>query len=135
MPYKPNKTSFKYDNRKAKGHGRPKISAELRAIQNISADNLTRIISKYFKMGLTEFDKARLNPEIARIDAYVTNIIHRAITDSDPQIARDLLDRMVGKVKEVVTVDITRDDEVDEALRDVPEKNVIAYLRSTIRVA
>ncbi len=134
-PKGPNSTSFK-PGQSGNSGGAPKLSAELKAIKELHGNEFKRICSKYFRMNGPEFEMHIDNPYLPRIEQLVVNVINRSIVESDITIARELLERTMGKVKETVEIESASKDElIDEQLAGVPTQNVVDYLRRVAKVA
>lgn len=81
--------------------GRPRVPKELKGIKALSPNLLGKLITKY---GGMDRDKLRLkaaDPRTPALDLMIISIITKAIKDGDYTRLNFLLDRTIGKVKEV----------------------------------
>lgn len=86
--------------------GTIKLPDELKAIKSLSQLEVTKLISKYARMNRDELIAAKNNPAIPVVDLTVISIFAKSIELGDFTRFAFLLDRCVGKVK-----DITEDEE------------------------
>lgn len=93
-------------------NGRPKIPEELRGIVALNQSEVTRIISKYARMDLTQLELAAQNPRTSVLDLGIISIFRKAVEQGDYTKLSFLLDRSVGKVP------VAYEDEIERAARE-----------------
>ena len=84
--------------------GRPKLTPELKAIKQLTTDELKRIISKHFRTTYEELEKIDKNPKETGLNRLLVSSILRAIKEGDPYKAEALFQRCLGKITEKVEV-------------------------------
>ena len=129
------KNQFKKGNKTGKGHGRPKIPKEIVvARQDFTADELRIKLAKYLRMDPRSIKKtmadikADKGEHVDAVDLVIMQIIWKAIAEGDPRRLDFLLDRLIGRVKEVKEVSITH------ALEEKPDSEVLELGKEAIRV-
>lgn len=80
--------------------GKPKLAPELRAIKNYHADEIKKIICKYFQMPWAQVLEAVQDTTLPTIELVFASTLNKAILEGDSSRVVHLLDRVVGKVKE-----------------------------------
>ncbi len=133
-PKGPNATTIKAGETRNPG-GRPKLSPEVKALRAISGEELSRIISKYFRLPVSALYTFIADPTAPSIHVYICTMITSAIEMKDPSLAKELLERMCGKVKDQLQIELNRDEEVKEQIAGVPKKNIFQALRETAAMA
>lgn len=84
--------------------GRPKLTPELRAIKQLTTDELKRTISKWFRTTYEELEKIDKDPKETGLNRLLVSSILRAIKEGDPYKAEALFQRCLGKITEKVEV-------------------------------
>ena len=84
--------------------GRPKLSPELKAIKQLTTDELKRTISKYFRTTFEKLEEIDKNPKETGLNRLLVSSILRAIKEGDPYKAEALFQRCLGKITEKVEV-------------------------------
>lgn len=106
-----NDTRFKPGNRASVGKGRPKVPDELKAkIRDnplLTRDDFRFIIDKYMKLSTSAIQQEIQNPNLPAVEIMIAKIVAEGIKSGDTSKLNFLLDRHVGKVKEVIEQDIT----------------------------
>lgn len=106
--------------------GRPVLPPELRAIKILTPLELSAYVSKYAKMPAIEMKEAVLNPTLPMIELVIANIFMRAVEQGDYQRLAFLLDRAVGRPKEIITEpdkfeSMTNDDLINYIRENIPQ--------------
>jgi hypothetical protein len=100
MKRPPTKGSFK-KGQSGNPSGRFK-DKELQELRRLSTAEFTKSINKFFYLTQDQLKEEIKKPELPMIDLLVGTMLARAVKDQDPQRAQFLLDRSIGKVKDVV---------------------------------
>lgn len=95
--------------------GRPKLPPELRAIKALSVEEINRLVSKYARMAPQDVSALVDAGAIPMLELCIARIFQESAAKGDNMRLSFLLDRAVGKVKEVVQ------DEDDESWREIQE--------------
>lgn len=97
--------------------GRPRIPPELKTIRSLNSEELCKLISKFGRMNLDEIRVFLQDTTTPNIEATVANLWLQARTKASLQHFAILMDRSVGKVKdmeettdETESVTITKDN-------------------------
>ncbi len=105
--------------------GRPKLPPEIKAFKNLSYKQFLEALKEYSQMSKSEIAEILKDSSRKSFDIMVAKIVEQAMNGQGD--GRSLLiERLWGKVPEVSHV-----KNLDSALDDVPEENVIEYLRKT----
>jgi hypothetical protein len=92
---------FEKGNQAAKGHGRPPVPPDLKAVKALSKTLVEKTIAKYAAMSLEDLALASEDKSLPMLDHMTIAITQKAFDDADQKRFDFLLDRSVGKVKEV----------------------------------
>jgi hypothetical protein len=84
--------------------GRPPLSAELKAIKELTADEIKRTIAKYFRLAKRDVEEILIDEELPSLDHLIASTICVAIKNGDISRAEYLFMRSLGKVKDVMEV-------------------------------
>lgn len=98
----------------------------------LSVEKLKRKISELADKTIGELGAVLSNTNTTAIDALIASIMLRAIKDADCNRFQFLLDRAIGKVKDVVEIAASRLDGEEER---IPPERVADFLRSIVRNA
>ena len=83
------------------GPGRPKMPEELKAVKSLTKTMVEKVIAKYSTMSLEELRVAAANEKLPTMEHMVIAVALKAVEEADHKRTDFLLDRSVGKVKEV----------------------------------
>lgn len=78
------------------------IPENLRHIKNLTQPELTKIVSKYARMVISELQKAIKDPTIPVLELSIASIFNKSIQHGDYTRLAFLLERAVGKVPTIV---------------------------------
>lgn len=84
--------------------GRPALSPELKAIKELTADELKRTIAKYFRMPKDDITAVLGMGVLPSLDHVIAATIVKAIQNGDILRAEYLFMRCLGKVKDVMEI-------------------------------
>jgi len=98
----------------------------------LSVEGVKTAIGKHAHMTIGELGQVLTNPETKSMDAMIASIMLKAIKDADCNRFQFLLDRAIGKVKDVVEIAASRLDEAEER---IPPEKVAEFLRSVVKAA
>ncbi len=104
-----------------------KLPEELKAIKSLTQVEVTKLISKYARMSVDELVDAKNDSNLSVIDLTIVSIFSKSIEFGDFGRLSFLLDRCVGKIKEVV-----EDEEATEE-REALEKLTAKELYELIK--
>ena len=107
--------------------GRQKLPEELRAIKALSPTEVCRIVSKYARMTRIELQKSIDNPDIPMIDLTICSIFAQSAKNGDYQRLAFLLDRAIGKVKEM-----EHDENDREELQKLSLNELLALVKDNL---
>jgi hypothetical protein len=99
----PEHTRFKKGSSGNPG-GRPKLSPELKKINELTVDELKRTIAKHFRMTMEELTDVLHDPNSITLDLVICSAIAKAIKEGDMGRAEYLFMRSLGKVTEKLEV-------------------------------
>ncbi len=84
--------------------GRPPLCPELKAIKELTADEIKRTIAKYFRLPKRDVETILQHDELPAIDHLIASTICVAIKNGDISRAEYLFMRSLGKVTEKMEV-------------------------------
>lgn len=82
--------------------GKPALSPELKAIKELTTDELKRTIAKHFRLEKLELQEIYENPHSIAIDLVLVSAILKAIDTGDIYKAESLFMRCLGKVTDKI---------------------------------
>ncbi len=85
--------------------GRPKLPEHLRAIASLTQDEVTKLVSKYARMTRDELQAAVSSTTTPMLEISIASIFAQAAKHGDFSRLAFLLDRAIGKVKDVQVAD------------------------------
>ena len=103
------------------GPGRPPLPKDLKAVKSLSKTRVEKIISKYGEMSLEDLQAAADDKSLPAIEHMVIAIALKAVDESDYKRTDFLLDRSVGKVKEIKELILPEPTYIERASGDVIE--------------
>jgi Uma2 family endonuclease len=86
----------------ANPNGRPKLSPEVKAIQNLTNEKLITILNDLVGCTLPELKAKLADPAASVFTLTIGSVLKQALEKGDHQRIEFLLNRMLGKVKEQV---------------------------------
>jgi len=92
----------------------------------LSKTTIERLVHRLLKLTGNDLQDLVDNPKTASLEALVAKIIQKAIETGDPSRLNFLLDRSIGKVKDIAEV---HQHNYDDILDKQPKENVIELLR------
>jgi hypothetical protein len=108
--------------------GRPVLPDDLKAVSEISPTKLKLLLSHYLSISITDLKEIAEDPQLSGIEALLIGVIIKAIVNGDSLRADFLLNRLVGRVKEIEQKD-PHDGET-EALKLIPREQLLLLVRS-----
>lgn len=81
--------------------GRPHLEKELQKVKGLYAQEFKKIVARYCRMPLSKLQESFEDPKTKSLDLAVIKILIKTIKTGDSNGLNFLLDRTVGKVKEV----------------------------------
>lgn len=85
--------------------GKPKLPKELKEIVQFTNAEMQRVISKYFRMDKEEINIAGDSTTLPMIEVVIARTIQSSAKYGDYHKVLPLVDRLCGKVKEMIEVD------------------------------
>ena len=118
---------------KPKPPGRPWVKGQSgnpagKPKQLLTVDNVSALFGRFATMTREKLQAVAQNPDSTMIEIMVASIMAKAAKDGDYSRMAFLLDRTIGKVKDVAEVHQRIEGSL-EAIDAHPEKNVLALLR------
>ena len=110
--------------------GHAKIPAELRAIKSLTQLEVTKLISKYARMSSLELSVALERKDLPILELAFISIFQKSVEDGDFTRIAFLLDRCIGKVKEVVEDEEERAER--EELSKIPLQDLLKLVQSNL---
>lgn len=98
----------------------------------LSVEGVKAAIGKHASMTIGELGGVLIDPDTKSLDAMIASVMLRAIKDADCGRFQFLLERAIGKVKDVVEIAASKLDDVEER---IPPEKVAAFLRTVIKAA
>lgn len=89
-------------------NGRPKLTTELLEARKLNQIAVGSIINKYMNMGIGEIQQDCERADIKALEAMIGKIIVEAHKFGDYSRVNFLFDRMIGKVKETIEVELPK---------------------------
>lgn len=111
----------------AGGPGRPKISQEEQEYRAFDRAELRKIVMRYMQMPVRELVETKKNIDLPAIDHFVMKVIGEGINKGDHTRLDALLDRVIGKVKQVVE-NVGERSVVDSELLDQMHKELVMLI-------
>jgi hypothetical protein len=98
-------TSFK-PGQSGNPKGQPKLDKHLKEVQKLTGVRFNAIVSKYASCSKEELYAIVQDPKTSVLDLTVCSILSKAMSQGDHGRLNFLLDRTIGKVKEVKEVQV-----------------------------
>lgn len=95
--------------------GQPKLPEDIKAARKLTTIEFERAVNKYLYQDKAAITKAAADPSTPVIELLITSILHKAVVLGDEKRLAFLLDRIIGKVKERMEI------EVESAMRNLQE--------------
>lgn len=86
------------------------IPEELRGITSLTQRETTKIISKYARMTMTDIEDCLNNPSLPVLDGAICSIFKQSVRKGDFGRLAFLLDRAIGKIKEIEQEEDSREE-------------------------
>ena len=86
--------------------GPPVLPPEVKEARKLTRIEFERIASQYMQMTKEEITKKLQDPKSTTLELIVMTIIHKAVKDGDQHRLDFLLNRLIGKVKDEVDVNV-----------------------------
>jgi hypothetical protein len=117
------------DNEPHIGHrlSRPKRLPELEGVEGIKPSYIKKLIEKFLQYTPHELIVMSQDPRSTLLEQMIGSIIQKAIMKGDPVAMEYILDRTVGRVPAVTTVETGY---WDKELEQVPRENILKLLRN-----
>lgn len=84
------------------GPGRPAVTPELKALRQINATELARILNALSTASIAELAEMSKDPTRSVLEMTIISIWKKAYEKGDQQRVNFILDRLVGKPKEMI---------------------------------
>jgi len=111
--------------------GRSKLPEHLKAIKAFTAEEISRMISKYGRMTLLDLEIVKDNPDSAIMDRIFAKMFCDTFEKGSYATLTFLLDRCIGKVPDVVYTE-PEDSPEKEELRKMPIQELLQLVRKAI---
>lgn len=89
-------------------NGRPKLPDDIRQIRKVNKTEIERVMNKFLSMTKSEISQLVNDQDTPALEIMLASIIVKATTHGDHQRLNFILDRLVGKVKDVVQVELPK---------------------------
>lgn len=89
---------FKPGNKAAVGHGRPRLTPEMKKVAKLTQSELEFIINSFLTMTREEIQKFAKDPKAPILHVIIASILARAATTSDHNKLEAMLIRLIGKM-------------------------------------
>lgn len=86
------------------GPGRPRLPDDIKQSRALTKIELERILNKFMFLSIKEIDAISKDTTSIAIESVVASIVLKAVAFGDQQRLNFVLDRLIGKVKEVLDV-------------------------------
>jgi hypothetical protein len=111
--------------------GRPRIPDELRGIQSLSQLEVCKLVSKYARMTKEELQASVQDSKTPVLEMAIASIFAQSIKQGDYTRLAFLLDRAIGKVREV-----PEDEDADSAaargdLKVITTEELLRFVQAT----
>jgi len=90
--------------------GQYKLPAELKAIKALTHREVNRLISRYARMNQAEIESSIQDENLPILDVAICSVFQKSVKFGDFTRLSFLLDRCVGKAKEIVPEDDDREE-------------------------
>ncbi len=107
--------------------GRPGLPEELKGIASLTHQEVCKRISRLARMTVSELDSMMANPKLSIIERNIGAIFLESICHGDQSKLSFLLDRAIGKIKEVIP------DVEEESVQDELKKLSLSELLTLVR--
>lgn len=115
------------------GNGRPPKPSELKAMEKLDKQQIQIELSKVMRITPTELKRKLETPyEMTTLELACLRLMDRVIMQADYQCFNFFLDRIIGKAKETIEMDVTlaqREKAHDEIIDIVPREKIIEMVR------
>jgi hypothetical protein len=109
--------------------GRPKLPEVLRGIASLSQSEVCKLVSKYARMTRDELQQAIQAPSTPVLEMAIASIFAQSIKQGDYTRLSFLLDRAIGKVREVSPDDESADARTE--LRVLSTEELLRLVQAT----
>lgn len=98
---------FKKGNKKAQGHGRPKLTKEQKELSLKNRTDFKNILNKYMQLDASQIEELLHERKLPAIDMMVLRNLLNTINSGDPTKVDWALNHIVGKEKETTNINLT----------------------------
>lgn len=109
--------------------GRPPLSPELKAIKELTQDEIKRTFSKFLRMPKYEMEAFIKDSTNQAWELTIVSGLLRGLSIGDFTNMLHAFDRIVGKVKDVAQIEVRN---WDEEFEKVPRENIIEMLKKDV---
>jgi multidrug efflux pump subunit AcrB len=92
-------------------NGRPPLTKEAKELRKLTADEFIKRVNKYLHMTAAQIKTEMDNPKATVLDMYIGNTLAIGLKRGDYNTLDNILNRIIGKLKETVEVTNTGDKE------------------------
>lgn len=121
----PRKGRFKPGNQAGKGHGRPQVMPEVKAIRQVNKAKVESLINHFMSIPLAEVIAIAASSETLGLEAMIATVVIKAIESGDHARLNYLIERLIGKVP-----DAPKDIRIH--LSSMPQAQVVTLGREAI---
>lgn len=107
MPRKPPKEHQFKPGQSGNPNGRAKEPKEIRDARKLTKAEFTKIVTKYLFMSRDQIKEDVHSKDKNMLDLLVGGIVMKAVQKGDDKLATFLLDRVIGKVKDNLELDVS----------------------------
>lgn len=110
--------------------GKPRLPEELKGINSLSQHEVTKLISKHARLPYQELKEFLLDAANPSLELAIASVLEKGIEKGDFLRISFLLDRAIGRVKDIIQDDDT--DEELERLRSLPMRQLLTLIQNTL---
>lgn len=88
------------------GNGRPRVPEDIKEARKITTIEVERILTELMSMSPSELVQIKQNPKSTMLELMIHSILVNAVNKGDQQRLDFLLQRLIGKVKEKIDIEI-----------------------------
>ncbi len=110
--------------------GVPQLPPELKAIKSLTQIEITKLISKFARMSPSQMFVAMKDPNNSIIELTICSIFQQSLEKGDFTRLSFLLDRCVGKVRDVVEDDESLDER--QELQKLSMKELLTLVKDNL---
>lgn len=112
--------------------GRPKTPEDVKELKKLNNIELERIINESLQLSRDQLKKIMADPESTMLQLVVASLLTQSVNKGDHMRLNFLLERLLGKVKENMSV--TGSITIDRPLRELPTAELLKQLPEAVKI-